>query len=82
MQARGSNRSLFIEARTRSDRWDRGFSPGDPSDPTSYAGSVGIPSAGVVVYEFAPEAVAEDGIRPQRPLAVAAAPNTDGADRR
>ena len=29
--------------------------PPPPSDPTSYAGSVGIPSEGVVVYEFAPE---------------------------
>src|SRR5680860_1438062 len=55
VQAKGSSRSLFIEARTRSDRWDRGFSPRDPSDPTSYEGSVGIPSEGVVVYEFAPE---------------------------
>lgn len=45
MQARGSSRYLMIEARLRQDRWDRGF-PG---------GSSGIPSAGVVVYEFAPD---------------------------
>ena len=45
IQARGSNRYLMIEARTRRDRWDRGF-PG---------GSSGIPSVGVVIYEFAPD---------------------------
>ena len=45
IQARGSSRYLMIEARLGRDRWDRGF-PG---------GSSGIPSAGVVVYEFAPD---------------------------
>lgn len=44
VDAEGSNRYLIIEARLGSDRWDRGFS-----------GSTGIPSEGVVVYEFAPE---------------------------
>lgn len=44
VQAPGSNRYLIVEARLRSDRWDRGFS-----------GSTGIPSEGVVVYEFSPE---------------------------
>lgn len=44
IQAPGSARYLVVEARLRSDRWDRGFS-----------GSRGIPSEGVVVYEFAPE---------------------------
>jgi hypothetical protein len=43
IQAEGSNRYLMIEARTRRDRWDRGFSDA----------SRGIPSEGVVVYEFA-----------------------------
>jgi hypothetical protein len=42
-----SNRSVYIEARLRSDRWDRGFS--------DRLGSLGIPSEGVVIYEFAPE---------------------------
>jgi hypothetical protein len=45
IQARGSSRYLVIEARLGRDRWDGGF-PG---------GSSGIPSAGVVVYEFAPD---------------------------
>ena len=36
IQARGSSRYLMIEARTRPDRWDRGFP----------VGSSGIPSAG------------------------------------
>jgi hypothetical protein len=44
VQAFGSSRYLIIEARLRSDRWDRGFS-----------GSLGIPSEGVVIYEFSPE---------------------------
>jgi hypothetical protein len=44
VRSSGSNRYLIIEARLRSDRWDRGFS-----------GSLGIPSEGVVIYEFAPE---------------------------
>jgi hypothetical protein len=44
VQARGSNRYLIVEARTRSDRWERGFT-----------GSAGIPSEGVVVFEFSPE---------------------------
>jgi len=39
-----SGRYLFVEARLESDRWDRGFS-----------GSQGIPSSGVIVYEFAPQ---------------------------
>ena len=45
VQAPGSSRYLILEARLKSDRWDRGFS----------GGSDGIPSEGVVVYEFAPE---------------------------
>lgn len=45
IQAQGSNRYLMIEARVRRDRWDRGFPLGSP----------GIPSEGVVVYEFAPD---------------------------
>lgn len=45
LQARGSSRYLLVEARVGRDRWDRGF-PG---------GSSGIPSVGVVVYEFAPD---------------------------
>jgi PASTA domain len=44
VRAFGSDRYLVIEARLKSDRWDRGFS-----------GSLGIPSEGVVAYEFAPE---------------------------
>jgi len=44
LQARDSDRYLIIEARLRSDRWERGFS-----------GSQGIPSEGVVVYEYAPD---------------------------
>jgi hypothetical protein len=52
VQAIGSNRYLIIEARLKSDRWDRGFS-----------GSNGIPSEGVVVFEFAPE----DDPWPRRP---------------
>lgn len=44
VRAFGSPRYLVIETRLRSDRWDRGFS-----------GSLGIPSEGVVIYEFAPE---------------------------
>jgi hypothetical protein len=46
VQAKGSNRYLVVEARIKDDRWDRG-------GPTS--SSEGIPSEGVVVYEFAPE---------------------------
>jgi hypothetical protein len=38
------SRYLIVEARLRNDRWDGGFS-----------GSLGIPSEGVVIYEFAPE---------------------------
>ena len=45
IQARGSSRYLMIEARIGRDRWDRGFPDG----------SSGIPSSGVVVYEFAPD---------------------------
>jgi hypothetical protein len=44
VQAPGSDRYLIIEARLKTDRWERGFS-----------GSSGIPSEGVVVMEFAPE---------------------------
>lgn len=40
VKAPGSDRYLIIEARIKSDRWERGFS-----------GSGGIPSEGVVVYE-------------------------------
>jgi hypothetical protein len=53
VQAAGSNRYLMVEARLRSDRWDRGFS-----------GSNGIPSEGVVVFEFAPK----DDPWPRRPI--------------
>ncbi|MGQ0603635.1 MAG: hypothetical protein ACT4QE_18295 [Anaerolineales bacterium] len=52
LQAEGSNRYLLVEARLKSDRWERGF-----------GGSDGIPSEGVVVYEFAPE----DDPWPRRP---------------
>lgn len=45
IQAPDSSRYLIVEARLESDRWDRGF-----------GGSSGVPSEGVVVYEFAPEA--------------------------
>ncbi len=44
VQVLGSDRYFIIEARLKCDRWERGFS-----------GSRGIPSEGVVVYEFAPE---------------------------
>jgi hypothetical protein len=44
VQTPGSQRYLVIEARLRSDRWERGFS-----------GLPGIPSEGVVIYEFSPQ---------------------------
>lgn len=40
-----SHRYLFIEARLKTDRWERGFSNG----------SSGIPSEGVIICEFSPE---------------------------
>ena len=43
-QVPGSPRYLIIEARLRTDRWERGF-----------AGLRGIPSEGVVIYEFSPQ---------------------------
>lgn len=44
VKAFGSPRHLVVEARLRSDRWDRGVD-----------GTSGIPSEGVVLYEFSPE---------------------------
>jgi hypothetical protein len=44
VQSPGSQRYLVVEARLRTDRWERGF-----------GGLRGIPSEGVVVYEFSPQ---------------------------
>jgi PASTA domain len=46
VRAPGSQRYLFVEARLRCDRWEAGL--GDSS-------GVGIPSEGVLIYEFSPQ---------------------------
>ncbi|HYR75963.1 MAG TPA: PASTA domain-containing protein [Pyrinomonadaceae bacterium] len=56
VQTLGSERYLIIEARLKSDRWDRGFS-----------GSKGIKSEGVVVYEFSPETNPWPRVHPNGP---------------
>jgi hypothetical protein len=62
IQAFGSDRYLIVEARLKSDRWERGVtgSPGFPGIP-------GIPSEGVVVYEFAPESDPWPRLEPNGP---------------
>jgi hypothetical protein len=56
VQTPGSQRYLIIEARLRSDRWERGF-----------AGLQGIPSEGVVIYEFSPESMSWQKRNPTGP---------------
>ena len=65
VQTPGSQRYLIVEARLRSDRWERGF-----------AGLPGIPSEGVVVYEFSPESSRGEE-EPDRSVATARAADTD-----
>lgn len=55
VQAPGSDRYLIIEARLRSDRWDRGFTAAAAIPEVNPVVYPGIPSEGVVIYEFAPE---------------------------
>lgn len=55
VQAPGSNRYLIIEARLRSDRWDRGFSKSDGVSEYLSTTQPGIPAEGVVIYEFSPK---------------------------
>ena len=56
VQAPGSQRYLVIEARLRTDRWERGF-----------AGLLGIPSEGVVIYEFSPQTNSWPKLNPTGP---------------
>jgi PASTA domain len=56
VQTPGSQRYLIVEARLRSDRWERGF-----------ASLPGIPSEGVVIYEFSPESMSWQKKNPTGP---------------
>jgi hypothetical protein len=55
IQAPGSNRYLIVEARLRSDRWDRGFTAAAAIPEAGNIVYPGIPGEGVVIYEFSPE---------------------------
>jgi len=54
IQAPGSERYLMVEARLRSDQWDRGFRAGATVSGTNDTIYPGIPQEGVLIYEFSP----------------------------
>jgi hypothetical protein len=55
IQAQGSNRYLIVEARLRSDRWDRGFTATSATTGVDDVVYPGIKDEGVVIYEFSPQ---------------------------
>jgi hypothetical protein len=60
IQAPGSNRYLIVEARLRSDRWDRGFTAADFPGTGQHWNYLGIGAEnsrygeGVIIYEYSP----------------------------
>jgi hypothetical protein len=55
IKAPGSNRYLIVEARLKSDRWDRGFAAARVPPELTSRDYQGINAEGVIVYEFSPE---------------------------
>ena len=68
IKAPGSNRYLVVEARLKSDRWERGFGAARvPPELAAYNFS-GIDSEVVIVYEFSPETDPWPRLKPIGPL--------------